>query len=230
MLSKRELNAVLKLEHIFKIYEGSENNAVTALHDVSMQIKTGEFAALIGESGSGKSTLMNIAGCLDAPTQGNVIINGRELSTLTEDQKADLRNHTIGFIFQSFYLQNHLTALDNVMLPMLFAGMDKMERIKRAKELLQMVGMEKRMGHTPAQLSGGQRQRVCIARAMANAPKIIFADEPTGNLDSKTAESIMQLLKSLSKQGISILMVTHNHKHISYADTCYTICDGVLSS
>jgi len=218
---------LLELKSVTKVYKGIETEVV-ALQNVNMKIKTGEFAALVGESGSGKSTLMNIAGCLDIPTKGNVMINECDINTLNDDKKAVLRNKTIGFVFQSFYLQNHLSALENVMMPMLFAGISKEKRYERALSLLAMVDMENRILHTPLQLSGGQRQRVCIARAMANSPKIIFADEPTGNLDSKTAECVMKILKDLSKKGIAILMVTHNQKHISYADKCYTICDGVL--
>jgi len=220
---------LLELKSVSKIYKGIETEVV-ALQNVNMKILQGEFAALIGESGSGKSTLMNIAGCLDIPTCGEVIINGCDINTLSDDKKAILRNKTIGFVFQSFYLHNHLSALENVMMPMIFAGISKEKRYEKARNLLTMVDMDNRMLHTPLQLSGGQRQRVCIARAMANSPKIIFADEPTGNLDSKTAESVMNILKDLSHKGISILMVTHNQKHISYADKCYTICDGILNS
>ena len=215
------------LNNISKTYY-TKGGSVPALSNVTMHVRPGEFAALIGESGSGKSTLMNIAGCLDSPTGGDVIICGRNTRSMTENDKAALRRECIGFIFQSFYLQNYMTALENVMLPLVFAGIPQSKRKKRASELMDDMGLSQRMHHTPAQLSGGQKQRVAIARALAASPKLILADEPTGNLDSKTATGIMELLKRLSQSGIAILMVTHNSRHISYADSCYKINDGRL--
>ncbi len=219
---------MLELKNVSKTYTNG-TLCVEALKNINLHLKKGEFAALIGESGSGKSTLMNMAGCLDTPSDGAVYINGVRTSSLDEQGKAHLRNKSIGFVFQSFYLQNYLSAEENVMLPMIFAGVDKAERKNRAKKLLESVGIGDRGGHRPSQLSGGQRQRVCIARALANNPDIILADEPCGNLDSKTAEEVMALIKSLSDKGITVLMVTHNTEHIKYADSVYVIRDGVLN-
>lgn len=219
---------MLELKNVSKTYLNGTLR-VDALKNVNMHLKKGEFAVLIGESGSGKSTLMNMAGCLDTPTEGTVCINGCRTDLLSEQEKALLRNKNIGFVFQSFYLQDYLSAEENVMLPMIFAGTNKSERKSRAAYLLESVGIGARGSHRPSQLSGGQRQRVCIARALANNPEIILADEPCGNLDSKTATEVLELIKSLSRKGITVLMVTHNTEHIKYADSVYVIRDGVLN-
>ncbi len=204
----------------------SNNTTVKALCNVNMHIPKGCFATLIGESGSGKSTLMNLAGCLDRPDSGEILIDGESIIGLRDDAAAEFRLRKIGFVFQSFYLQNNMTAIDNVILPLMLSGVPKKKREKRGKLLLEQLGLSERMHHTPPQLSGGQRQRVAIARALACDPPLILADEPTGNLDSVSAENIINLLKSLSEKGITVLMVTHNPNHALAADLSYTIKDG----
>lgn len=183
--------------------------SVHALKEVSVEIKTKEFVSIVGPSGSGKSTLMHIAGLLDSPTSGKVALEGRDISKLSQDEQAVLRNKHIGFVFQSFNLLARTTALDNVSLPLLYSGVAKNERVKRAKVALSQVGLEDRINHTSTQLSGGQQQRVAIARAIVNNPSLILADEPTGNLDSKSGEEIMKLLASLNNKGNTIVLVTH---------------------
>ena len=219
---------MLEIKNLSKAYSG-EGQSFTALHRVNMNLEAGSFVALIGQSGSGKSTLMNIIGLLDSPSGGEITLDGSNIAALGEKEKAHIRKNTIGFIFQSFYLLSHLTALENVTLPMIFCGMDKTDREERAKELLELVGMENRLHHMPNMLSGGQKQRVAIARALANRPGMILADEPCGNLDVKTGEEVMRLLRSLADMGMLVLMVTHNTKHLDYVDKSYTIEDGILS-
>ncbi len=218
---------MLVLKNVNKIYHTSGGD-VTALHNINLSIPVGSFAALIGESGSGKSTLLSIAGCLDRATNGEVFIGGKNVSSLTDDETATLRREKIGFIFQSFYLQANMTALENVMLPLMLGGILPKERKRLAADMLRQVGMQDRLHHRPSQLSGGQKQRVAIARALICSPKLILADEPTGNLDSVTADGIMNLLKDLGKKGITVLMVTHNKNHAAVADLCFEIKDGEI--
>ena len=219
---------VLEIKNLSKTYSG-EGQSFTALRHVNMSLEPGSFVALIGQSGSGKSTLMNIIGLLDSQSGGEITLGGSNIAALDEKEKAHIRKNTIGFIFQSFYLLSHLTALENVTLPMIFCGVDKTDREARAKELLELVGMGNRLHHMPNMLSGGQKQRVAIARALANRPGMILADEPCGNLDVKTGEEVMRLLRSLADMGMLVLMVTHNTKHLDYVDKSYTIEDGILS-
>ena len=185
---------------------------VEALRGVSFGIEQGEFIAIMGPSGSGKSTLMNIIGCLDSPTDGTYHLNNQEVSTLEGDELAGIRNKEIGFVFQNFHLLARNSALDNVMLPLKYAGVDKEGQLKRAKNALSQVGLESRMDHQPSELSGGQQQRVAIARALVNNPSILFADEPTGNLDSQTGHDVMQLFHNLHQQGQTIILITHENE------------------
>jgi len=218
---------MLKFCDVWKVYKKNKVE-IAALKGVSLEIGRGEFAALLGESGSGKSTILNIAGCLDKPSSGGVLVNGEDICRADEGNLARLRNNAIGFIFQSFYLQHHLTALENIMLPMIIAGMAIRERKPRAFELLERMGLSDRAMHRPGELSGGQRQRVCIARALANNPALILADEPTGNLDLNTGNSVVELLHSLAIGGITVLMVTHNPTHAGMADRILSIKNGSL--
>ena len=185
---------------------------VEALRGVSFDIKKGEFIAIMGPSGSGKSTLMNIIGCLDIPTHGTYLLNNQEVSSLDDDALAGIRNKEIGFVFQNFHLLARNSALDNVMLPLKYAGIEKADQITRAKAALSEVGLEDRMDHQPSELSGGQQQRVAIARALVNNPSILFADEPTGNLDSQTGHDVMQLFHNLHNQGQTIILITHENE------------------
>ena len=185
---------------------------VEALRGVSFDIKKGEFIAIMGPSGSGKSTLMNIIGCLDIPTHGTYLLNNQEVSSLDDDALAGIRNKEIGFVFQNFHLLARNSALDNVMLPLKYAGIEKADQITRAKAALSEVGLEDRMDHQPSELSGGQQQRVAIARALVNNPSILFADEPTGNLDSQTGHDVMQLFHNLHDQGQTIILITHENE------------------
>ena len=200
------------------------------LKGINLNIEKGEYVALMGPSGSGKSTLMNILGCLDTPTSGEYILNGKDVSKMSDSELADIRNKEIGLVFQTFNLMPRTTALDNVALPMVYAGVKKEKRHERAKEVLSLVGLEDRMLHKPNELSGGQRQRVAVARALVNNPSIILADEPTGALDTKTGNQIMQLLVELNKEGKTIIMVTHEPEIAAYAKRQIVIRDGVISS
>jgi putative ABC transport system ATP-binding protein len=200
------------------------------LKGISLQIKKGEYVALMGPSGSGKSTLMNILGCLDTPTSGNYILNGKNVSQMHDNELAEIRNKEIGFVFQTFNLMPRTTALDNVALPMVYAGFSKQERRKRAKEVLEQVNLGDRMDHHPNQLSGGQRQRVAIARALVNHPSIILADEPTGNLDSKTSVEIMKLFGEIHNNGNTVILVTHEEDIAAYAHRVIRLRDGVIES
>ena len=203
---------------------------VEALRGVSFDIKKGEFIAIMGPSGSGKSTLMNIIGCLDIPTHGTYLLNNQEVSSLDDDALAGIRNKEIGFVFQNFHLLARNSALDNVMLPLKYAGIEKADQITRATAALSEVGLEDRMDHQPSELSGGQQQRVAIARALVNNPSILFADEPTGNLDSQTGHDVMQLFHNLHDQGQTIILITHENEVAAEAQRTIFIKDGLIES
>jgi len=200
------------------------------LKGIDLDIQKGEYVALMGPSGSGKSTLMNLLGCLDTPTSGRYVLNGKDVSTLHDDELAEIRNKEIGFVFQTFNLMPRTTALDNVALPMVYAGYGKADRHARAAEVLTQVDLANRMDHQPNQLSGGQRQRVAIARALVNKPSIILADEPTGNLDSKTSVEIMNLFNEIHKNGNTVILVTHEEDIAAYAKRVIRLRDGIIES
>ncbi|MBA3704639.1 MAG: ABC transporter ATP-binding protein [Bacteroidetes bacterium] len=218
---------MIQLSNIAKAYKiGTE--VIHALRSVSLDIYKNEFVALMGPSGSGKSTLMNVLGCLDTPTSGEYILNGTSVAQMLDNDLAEVRNKEIGFVFQSFNLLPRSTALDNVMLPLIYAGYSKTERLQRGKEVLEQVGLGDRIMHKPNELSGGQRQRVAIARALVNRPAIILADEPTGNLDSKTSVEIMALLEEIHKQGNTIILVTHEEDIAQHAHRIVRLKDGIV--
>ncbi|MDP7323398.1 MAG: ABC transporter ATP-binding protein [Candidatus Woesearchaeota archaeon] len=220
--------SIIKLENVWKIYEIGKVK-VAALRGLSLDIKKGEFVSIMGPSGSGKSTAVNMVGCLDIPSKGKVLLDGRDISELRESDLAQIRGVKIGFIFQQFNLINTLSAMQNVMLPMMFQGKDEEARIARAKELLNIVELGDRMHHKPTELSGGQQQRVAIARSLSNDPEVILADEPTGNLDSKTGVSVMAFLKKLHREeGKTIIMVTHDTDVAKFADRTAYLKDGKL--
>lgn len=221
------MNTVISVEHIAKAY-GEPPNQTFALNDVSLTIKQGEFVAIIGPSGSGKSTLMNILGCLDRPTHGKYHFNGKLVSALSEEELAKVRNQEIGFVFQSFNLLPRTTALDNVMLPLIYSGVKQAERVQRATSILTTLGLGERLMATPAKLSGGQQQRVAIARALINDPVLVLADEPTGNLDSKSSEEIIQILLRMNKEGRTIVMITHELDVASVAARTIKVFDGKI--
>jgi putative ABC transport system ATP-binding protein len=206
------------------------NEIVYVLKGIDLEINKGEYVALMGPSGSGKSTLMNLLGCLDTPTSGTYILNGKDVSQMHDDELAEIRNKEIGFVFQTFNLLPRTNALDNVALPMVYAGFPKSERNKRATEVLTQVNLSDRMDHQPNQLSGGQRQRVAIARALVNSPSIILADEPTGNLDSKTSVEIMKLFGDIHAQGNTVILVTHEEEIAAYAHRVIRLRDGLIES
>ena len=206
------------------------NETVYVLKGINLEINKGEYVALMGPSGSGKSTLMNLLGCLDTPTSGTYILNGKDVSKMKDDELAEIRNKEIGFVFQTFNLLPRTTALDNVALPMIYAGYPKSERNKRAVEVLEQVNLSDRMDHQPNQLSGGQRQRVAVARALVNKPSIILADEPTGNLDSKTSVEIMKLFNEIHANGNTVILVTHEEEIAAYAHRVIRLRDGVIES
>lgn len=206
------------------------NEIVYVLKGIDLKINKGEYVALMGPSGSGKSTLMNLLGCLDTPTSGQYILNGKDVSQMKDDELAGIRNKEIGFVFQTFNLLPRTTALDNVALPMIYAGHSKADRKARAEEVLTQVGLADRMDHQPNQLSGGQRQRVAVARALVNRPSIILADEPTGNLDSKTSEEIMGLFNEIHALGNTVILVTHEEEIAKHAHRIIRLRDGLIES
>ena len=220
---------MIKISNLSKIYKMGKEQVI-ALDNVSLEIKKGEFLAVIGPSGSGKSTLMHIIGGLDSPSKGKVFIEEKEIGKLKDKQLSKYRNEKIGFVFQAFNLENSQTALENVMMPLIFSGVSKRERKERALKALKEVGIENLAKHKPNEMSGGQRQRVSVARALVNNPEILFADEPTGNLDSKSGEVIMKLFKELNEKGYTVIMVTHNPNEASKAKRIVSIMDGEIIS
>ncbi len=222
-------NALISLSGIQKRYELGEQ-VVYALRDINLEIQRGEYVALMGPSGSGKSTLMNIIGCLDTPTAGTYILNGKEVSSMSDGELSHIRNMEIGFVFQTFNLLSRLTALDNVALPLVYAGVSKKERTERAKAALNDVGLGDRMSHKPNELSGGQRQRVAVARSLINNPSILLADEPTGNLDTNTSKEIMALFDEIHAKGNTIILVTHEEDIARYAKRMVRVRDGVIEN
>ncbi|MFP4664419.1 MAG: ABC transporter ATP-binding protein [Bacteroidales bacterium] len=223
------MESVIQLKKLSKYYEMG-TQTVKALRSVDLEIKRNEYVAIMGPSGSGKSTLMNIVGCLDSLTRGNYILNGTDVSKMSDDELADIRNKEIGFVFQVFNLLPRFSALDNVMLPLVYAGLKKKEREKRAIEVLESVGLGDRMEHKPNELSGGQRQRVAVGRALVNKPSIILADEPTGNLDTKTSLDIMRLFEEIHKLGNTIVLVTHEEDIAQHARRIVRLRDGKIES
>ncbi len=222
-------SCIICTEDLWKTYDMGSEQQVHALRGVNLRIERNEYVAIMGPSGSGKSTLMNLIGCLDTPSKGLYWLNSHLVSELDDDELARIRNREIGFVFQTFNLLARATALHNVELPLIYAGVPAAERIERAKDSLTKVGMAERMHHKPNELSGGQRQRVAIARALVNRPSIILADEPTGNLDSQTGIEIMALFDTLQSQGNTIVLVTHEHDIAEYAHRVVYIKDGVVS-
>jgi putative ABC transport system ATP-binding protein len=215
----------IQVEDVHKTYDLGETR-VHALRGVSLEIRRGEFVAIMGASGSGKSTFMNILGCLDRPSSGRYLLEGKDVSRLDKTELARIRNRQIGFVFQGFNLLARTTALENTELPTLYSRIGKAERERRALESLKMVGLAERTGHFPSQLSGGQQQRVAIARALVNRPSILLADEPTGNLDSRTSVEVMEILQSLNDKGLTIVLVTHEHDIAQFAKRSVIFCDG----
>ena len=221
------MSKLIEIQDMCKIYNPGENE-VRALDHVNLTIDQNEFVAIIGQSGSGKSTLMNMLGCLDVPTSGTYILNGQDVSGLTDDQLSDIRNREIGFIFQGFNLIAGLTALENVELPLIYRGVAKKERDQLSRMALEKVGLKERMNHKPSEMSGEQQQRVAIARAIAQAPPVILADEPTGNLDSGSTKEIMEILKGLHKEGRTVILITHDNEIASKAKRNIRIMDGKI--
>ncbi|NRD22843.1 ABC transporter ATP-binding protein [Winogradskyella litoriviva] len=220
---------VIEIRNIIRDFKLGQE-IVHVLKGIDLDIKRGEYVAIMGPSGSGKSTLMNLLGCLDTPTAGSYNLNGNDVSQMTDDELADIRNTEIGFVFQTFNLLPRTTALDNVALPMVYAGASKKDREERATEVLTDVGLADRMDHKPNQLSGGQRQRVAVGRALVNKPSIILADEPTGNLDSKTGTEIMALFDQIHANGNTVIMVTHEEDIAAHAKRVIRLRDGIIES
>jgi putative ABC transport system ATP-binding protein len=218
---------IIELKDVWKVYRMGDVE-VPALRGMSLKINKGDFVAIMGPSGSGKSTAMNMVGCLDIPTKGSILLDGRDISKMSESSLAQIRGKKIGFIFQQFNLIKALSALENVTLPMVFQGISEKERTKKGAELMKVVELSERMNHKPNELSGGQQQRVAIARALANDPEVVLADEPTGNLDSKTGENVMEFLRKLNKLGKTIVMVTHDANIAKKADKIAYLKDGVI--
>ena len=219
---------ILEIEHVYKDYIQGKMS-VHILKDISLSVEEGEYLAIMGPSGSGKTTLMNIIGCLDKPTSGSYHLNGKDVLTYSDNELSDTRLYNIGFVFQSFHLLPKQTALENVYLPLIYAGISKKERIERATEALERVGLGDRLHFKPTQLSGGQQQRVAIARAIVNHPTILLADEPTGALDSSSGEQVMELFQKLNDEGITIIMITHDAEIASHAKRQAIIRDGILT-
>ena len=218
---------IVQLENVYKSYtQGRE--PVPVLHDISMTVEQGEYIAIMGPSGSGKTTLMNLLGCLDVPSSGTYLLEGRDIGSLSDDELADIRNQSIGFVFQNFHLLPKMTALDNVALPLLYRGVSLRDRRTRAEAALKLMGLGDRMDFYPNQLSGGQQQRVAIARAIVGNPKLLLADEPTGALDTASGVQIMEIFRRLSQRGITIIMITHELGIARCADKIYHILDGRL--
>jgi putative ABC transport system ATP-binding protein len=220
---------IINVKNIKKSYNVGTQE-VHALRGIDLSVEKGEFMAIMGPSGSGKTTLMNIIGCLDTPTSGTYELNGKSVSSLDDDELASIRNKEIGFVFQSFNLLAKNSTLDNVLLPLKYAGESKNDAVIKAKKVIERVGLTERLDHTPAELSGGQQQRVAIARALVNNPSIIFADEPTGNLDSKTGEEVMNLFKELNSYGQTIILITHEDSVAQQSNRVITIMDGLIKS
>ncbi len=221
------MSQVIKLRNITRDFPLGQE-VVKVLKGIDLDIDKGDYVALMGPSGSGKSTLMNLLGCLDTPTSGTYLLNGKDVSNMTQDELAEIRNKEIGFVFQTFNLLPRTTALENVALPMIYAGFSKKERIKRAEKVLSDVGLADRMDHKPNQLSGGQRQRVAVGRALVNHPSIILADEPTGNLDSKTSIEIMNLFNDIHAKGNTVIIVTHEEDIAKQAHRIIRLKDGII--
>ncbi len=223
--------ALIRVNGVTKVYR-SESLAVTALKGVDLAVREGEFAAIMGASGSGKSTLMNILGCLDRPTSGTYFLDDEDVATATGDRLAEIRNRTIGFVFQNFHLLPRTSAVENVELPLLYRNeeMHWKEIHRRAREALDIVGLSDRLDHHPSELSGGQQQRVAIARALVTKPRLLLADEPTGNLDSRTGLEIVDMLQRLNREGLTILMVTHEHEIAGFASRTIVLRDGMIRS
>lgn len=229
-MHKKDTQHVISLNHIVKRFFIGKPNELEILHGINLEVAQGEFVSIVGESGSGKSTLMNIIGALDKPTEGEYILDGTDICRAKDKKLSEIRNEKIGFVFQTYNLVARSTALSNVELPMLYAGIPKQERSSRAKELLDMVGMGKRMHHKSDELSGGQKQRVAIARAMANNPSIILADEPTGSLDSKTGRIIMDIFHKLHyEEGKTIVLITHSPELAKETERIVTLSDGLIT-
>lgn len=219
------MGALIHIENMKKIYNPGENE-VRALDGIDLDIEKGDLVAIVGHSGSGKSTLMNMLGCLDTPTSGKYVLDGQDVASMTDNQLADVRNKEIGFIFQGFNLISNLNAVGNVELPLVYRGVSKNERKQLAMEALKSVGLEDRMKHKPNEMSGGQQQRVAVARAVAAKPPIILADEPTGNLDTKSTQEIMEILKELHRSGRTVIIITHDEEIASQAHRVIRILDG----
>ena len=220
---------VIEIRNIIRDFKLGQQT-VHVLKGIDLDIKKGEYVAIMGPSGSGKSTLMNLLGCLDTPTSGTYVLNGKDVSQMSEDEVAEIRNTEIGFVFQTFNLLPRTTALENVALPMIYAGASKKVRSERASEVLTDVGLADRMDHKPNQLSGGQRQRVAVGRALVNKPSIILADEPTGNLDSKTSLEIMELFDEIHANGNTVIMVTHEEDVAAHAKRIIRLTDGMIDT
>lgn len=229
-MPNRDTKPVIRLNHIVKKFFIGKPNELEILHGINLEVTQGEFVSIVGESGSGKSTLMNIIGALDKPTEGEYILDGTDICQAKDKKLSEIRNEKIGFVFQTYNLVARSTALSNVELPMLYAGISKPERLSRARELLEMVGMKERMTHRSDELSGGQKQRVAIARAMANNPSIILADEPTGSLDSKTGRIIMDIFHHLHhEEGKTIVLITHSPELAKETERIVTLSDGMIT-
>tara|TARA_Y100001935_G_scaffold27158_1_gene20650 strand:- start:544 stop:1218 length:675 start_codon:yes stop_codon:yes gene_type:complete len=220
---------MIKTKNLTKEYKAGLQ-VVSALKGINLHVEKGEFISIMGPSGSGKSTLMNIIGCLDSPTNGDFFLNGMLVSQLDDDELAEIRNKEIGFVFQSFHLLPRNTAFENVMLPLKYAGMNKVEAKKKTSKVLDQLGLSGRSSHKPSELSGGQQQRVAIARALVNEPSILFADEPTGNLDSETGQDVMNIFKGLNEEGQTIILITHEDSIAKQSNRVITIMDGLIRS